>query len=243
MKLTTLDRPLPVPTHDCAQIATILKAAGHSHHPLGTAVAIAVLAPAIADRVVGAPAERFDLEVGTVDIPVGDDEWGRVALGPTVRRAAAIVMRCEGSGHFGEDQHGAPLLLDRDACDHAVDVVRWSDPRCRAFDWSVEEICHAGGVPTFPELESLCPAVVSSMRPASPMRRPSHGKSRGGQTTASYRLPVGQDLHCARFGRGRAALTPLRRQPPLPILNRWHSAPSQERPFGRIDGGACSPQG
>ena len=161
MKLTTLDRPLPVPTHDCAQIATILKAAGHSHHPLGTAVAIAVLAPAIADRVVGAPAERFDLEVGTVDIPVGDDEWGRVALGPTVRRAAAIVTGCGGAAHFGEDQHGAPLLLDRDACDHAVDVVRWSDPRCRAFDWSVEEVRRSACLHIAQEFP--CPALLLAM--------------------------------------------------------------------------------
>ena len=161
MKLTTLGRPLPTPTLDCARIATILTAASHSHHPLGTAVAIAILAPAIADRVVGAPADRFNLDAGTVDVPVGDDEWGRVALGTTVSRAAAIVIGCGGSGHFGEDQHGAPLLLDRDACDHAVEVVRWSDPRCREFDWTVEEVRRSACLHIAQEFP--CPALLLAM--------------------------------------------------------------------------------
>lgn len=124
----------------CAQIATVLRAAESTHHPVAQAAELAILAPGSAPALPACHVDRIDLEEGCLSLPTLKGDWIGIALG---RRGTDLVRHLVDdrvTGQLLTDHHGDPIVLDRDTSDLAVEILGRVDPRCTGFAWSLDLI-------------------------------------------------------------------------------------------------------
>lgn len=189
----------------CAHINLVLAAAKRVRHPVALATEMAILAPGVADVLPGCYVDRIDLERGCVVLPDDRGGWTSVALGRHAMELVAHVVDGRTTGQLLVDDHGAPLALDRDASDYAVELLGHADERCRGFEWSLNRLrvsalanLSLGGVP-----DDLLLA-VSGRGPSGPSERRFAGQAWVG---AYWEHLLGFD---AAYGRASALVDRVR---------------------------------
>ena len=138
MRLKTMGRPLPPPPSRAPRSPPPGRRG--TRHQLGVAAEFSILAPGASDRILSAPVDRFDMQEGPVDILVSPDRWNRVTLCEGLWRLSDVMIGGRASGHLLEDDHGTPFQMDQEASEYAAELLRATDPRCRAFDCSLAQL-------------------------------------------------------------------------------------------------------
>lgn len=155
----------------CAQITTVLRAASETQHIVAHATELAILAPGSAPALPACHVDRIDLERGSLSVPTADGRWTGIALGRRGMELVGQLVDDRTTGQLLVDHHGAPIALDADTSDYAVELLGRADPRCARFRWSLDllrssALYHlwAGGV-SDDELFAICGVPIAGTSP------------------------------------------------------------------------------